>query len=135
MFKKTMIAGFAMLIAIFSFQPVQEAEAKTRVHIGIGAYGGYNPYYGRGGYRPYYGPRYYGDPYPRRRYEPRPRRRYGRVSCRQAKRIIRRAGYRRIRVRDCRGKQFKFHAKRRGRWWVIGVLSRSGRMYGIRRLR
>jgi len=147
MFKKTMIAGFVMLFAIFAFQPVQEAEAKPNIHIGIGGfnpyYGGYDPYYGRGRYPPryyerrYYEPRrrYYGDPRPRQRYVPRSKRRYGRVNCRQAKRIVRRSGYRRIRATDCRGKQFKFHAKRGGRWWVIGVLSKNGRMYGIHRLR
>ncbi len=144
MFKKTIIAGFALLIAVFAFQPVNQAEAKVRVQIGIGGYGGYNPYYDGYGnrYRPhyrqrYYGPGYYGDYRPRRyRYVPRyrPRRATRRLNCRQARRVVRSYGYRNIRALDCRGKRYTFNAIKHGRWYQVRLNSRNGRLFGVRRL-
>jgi len=133
MLKKTIIAGFALLIAAFAFQPVDSADAKVRIHIGIG-----DPYYGG----PYYGDPYYNpDPY-YRGYEPRyrpvpryrPRLRPGRISCRQARRIVRRNGFRNIRVVDCTGKQYNFRATKRGHWYRMRMRSNSGRIYHIRRM-
>ena len=142
MFKKIFVICFAV-VAMFALQPVEKAEAKVRVHIGIGGPGGYygGPYYG-GGYQPYYRPRYYAPrPYyggynPRRhRYAPtyRPRR-VGRLNCRQARRVVRNRGYRNIRSIDCRGRRFTFHAIKRGRWYRVRMNSRNGRLFGIRRL-
>ena len=142
MLKKTIIAGFAMLIAVFAFQPVEKADAKVRVQIGIGGYpayyggGYYAPYYGHGGgYRTYYRPRYY--PYyggyaPRYRYVPRYRAR--RISCAQGKRIMRARGYRNVRARDCRGRKYRFTGRKRGAWYSIGIRSRNGSIYSIRRI-
>jgi len=136
MLKKTIITSFAIMIAFFAFQPVENAEAKTRVHIGVGVGGyGYGPYYGPGygygGYGPYYGPGYYAPrPYyyaPRRAYRGR------RISCQRAKRIVRNHGYHRVRARDCRGKQYSFTGRKRGRNYVIKMRSRTGRIYSVRR--
>jgi len=139
MVKKTIIAGFALLIAVFAFQPVKQAEAKVRVQISIGGFGGYNPHYGGYGYgyRPrYYGQGYYDGYYPRYRQVPRyrPRRAARRLNCRQAKRVVRRNGYRNIRALDCRGARYSFRAVKHGRWYRFRMNSRSGRLYGIRRL-
>lgn len=137
MLKKTIIAGFALLIAAFAFQPVEKAEAKVKVHIGIGGGYGYDPYYDRG-YRPrprYYDPDpYYGGGYyaPPPRY--RPRRVTRRLNCRQARRVLRNYGYRNIRTLNCRGKRYKFNAVKRGRWYRVRMNSRNGRLFGIRRL-
>ncbi len=140
MLKKTIIAGFALLIAAFAFQPVEKAEAKVKVHIGVGGGYGYDPYYDRR-YIPrprYYDPDpYYGGGYyvPPPRYRPRPRpRRYGRINCRTAKRIIRNNGYRSVRARDCSGRKYRFKARKRGRWYSIGILSRNGVIYSVKRL-
>ncbi len=130
MLKKTIIAGFALVIATFAFQPVTNADAKVRIHIGIGALYD-DPYYG-GGYNrdPYYRgyePRYRPVPL----YRPKPRTR--RVNCRQAKRILQRRGFYRIRVGNCRGKRYRFTAKRRGAWYNVRMHARNGDIFSIRR--
>lgn len=126
MFKKSFIIASALLAAIFVFQPVEQADARVNVHIGVGApffYGG--PYYG--------GPYYYGPYYGRRHYV-RPRRSYRRISCARGRRIVRARGYYRVRARDCTGKSYSFTAKKHGRWYRIHMRSRNGRIYRIRRL-
>jgi hypothetical protein len=124
MFKKTIIAATALVAAFVAFQPVQEAEAKVNLHIGIGVPG----YYGGG----YYGPGYYEPDYyvPRRRYRPRPR--YVRkLSCRQARRIVARHRYHNIRAVDCGGVRYGFHAKRNGRWYRMRMNARTGHIYSV----
>ena len=139
MFKKTIIACLALLIAVFAFQPIEKAEARTRVHIGVGIGPGYGGYYG--GY-PYYGPGYYYAPpvpyyggyyAPRRTY--RPRRHARRISCRRARRIVRNRGYRNVRTIDCTGRGYSFLGRRRGRLYKISMRSRSGRITSISRYR
>jgi len=143
MFKKTLIASMAILIAAFTFAPVETSEAKTRVHIGVGIGGyGYGPYYDPYyGYGPFYGHRYgpyyggyYGGYYPGPRYYV-PRRHYRgrRISCKRAKRIVRNHGYRRVRARDCSGRNYKFYGRKRGRNYEIRMKSRNGRIYSVRR--
>jgi len=143
MLKKTIITGFAIMIAFFAFQPIENAEAKTRVHIGVGVggygYGGpyYGPGYGYGGYGPYYGPGYYGPgyynprPYYGGHYAPRRAYRGRRISCKRAKRIVRNHGYHRVRARDCRGKTYSFSGRKRGRTYIIKLRSRTGRIFKV----
>jgi len=143
MLKKSFIVSLALLIAAFAFAPVENAEAKTRVHIGVGV-GGYGPYYG--GYGPYYGPGpyyggyygpgpYYGGPPPYygRYYAPRRTYRRGRISCKRGKRIVRNNGYRKVRARDCRGKTYSFSGRKRGRTYIIKMRSRTGRIFRVTR--
>ena len=138
MLKKTIIAGFAMFIAIFAFEPVQDAQAKVKVYIGNGGYygGGYNPYYRDPYYRPrprYYDPvPYYGNPYPPRRRYIAPHRR-GRISCARGKRIVRNRGFYKVKARDCRGRNYMFHARKNGKKYRVYVKSRNGRVYRINR--
>jgi hypothetical protein len=71
----------------------------------------------------------------RRNYYPRDYRRYdyypeayayAKLSCRQAKRLLRDAGYRRVRAFDCRGREFGFNAKRGKRRYVVIVDAYTG---------
>lgn len=125
MFKKTIIAATALVASVVAFQPVEKAEARVNVGIGIGVPGYY------GGYAPgYYSPGYYGGGY----YAPRPRYyapRRGRISCRRARRIVRNHGYYRVRAIDCSGSRYTFHAKRGGIWYRLRMKSRSGRIYKV----
>lgn len=119
MLKKTIIAAAAVFASFVAFQPVEQAEARVNVHIGLGAPG----YYGGGYYTP--APRYYA---------PRPVYRSHRWSCGQVRRKLRNRGYYRIRSVDCSGSRFTFHAKRRGVWFRIRAKSFHGRIYKVRYL-
>ncbi len=115
MIKQTIIAAGAVAAAVFAFQPQQAmAGPKVHFHIGVPYYDGYRPYYGHG---PYYGHRHYYRPHLRRR-----------ISCRQARRMLRHRGFRRIQVRDCHGRRYVFTARRDGEWWRVRMSSRSGRI-------
>ncbi len=116
MFKKTIIAAFALAASFVAFQPVEQAQARVNIDIGIGGPGYYNPGY----YQPYY------RPVPV--YRPRPR--YVN-RCNRARRIIRNRGYYRIRAIDCSGRRFTFHAKRGGVWYRLRVKARSGHIYKV----
>lgn len=123
MLKKSLFATLALVAAFSAFQPVEKAEARVNVDIGIGV-----PYYGNGRY---YEPYYYAAPR-RRYYAPRPApRRYGRLSCGEARRIVRNHGYRRVRAIDCSGNRYTFHAMRGGEWYRIRMRSRTGRIYKV----
>lgn len=55
--------------------------------------------------------------------------RSGRLSCREARSMVRANGYRNVSVRDCDGGTYVFHAKRNGRTFLVYVNSRNGRMW------
>lgn len=117
MSKNIIIAGTALVAAFAVFQPVEKAQAGVNLDIGIvipvhGSYGGYH--------RPHH-------------YAPR-RRAYGRISCRQARRIVRNRGFYRVRTIRCGGYNYVFHAKKRGLWWRMNIKATTGSMYAVRRL-
>lgn len=78
------------------------------------------PFYGNhdGGY-------YYGLP---------DRRRSARYSCAQARRLVRNAGYRRVRATDCRGRIYGFAASRDGRRYSLRSNARRGTIVSVKRL-
>ena len=130
------------------------SEAKTRVHLGIGlgldspGYGGNYGYYNGGpgyycrdtlifdncyrrwpGIAGHYSSRrvhdypYYYDGYRR------PQRVYrNKISCNDAQRMVRSAGYVNIRPRDCVGTRYSFRATDHGRRYVVSVDAITGRM-------
>ncbi len=141
--KSMIFGGFALLgvAAVVVPAMVSPAEAKTRVHVGVGL--GYDPFwddcenpglidYCRYGYYPgtyhrrvwpgyynsYHRP-YYRDPY--FRFE-------SRNSCSAAALTIRNSGYRNVRALDCRGRYFKYQASRRGKIYTFNVDTRTGRI-------
>jgi hypothetical protein len=124
MLKKFLMA--AGLAAAFSLS-AQVAEAKVKVHIGIGQPGGYCYY----NYDPFrcggYG--YY--PYPEH-FVPHPGYSYDRVSCSEARWIVRERGFRDVRTTGCGGKFHVFIARKKGEIFKIKVYSRSGRIHSIR---
>jgi len=122
MLKKSVIVATALFASVVALQPVEKAEAKVHVGIGIGIPG----YYGGG----YYGGGYYGHGHG---YGYRPHYRY-RMSCGKARRKIRHHGFYRIRALDCSGSRYTFKAKRHGDWYKIRLNSRTGRIIRIRHL-
>lgn len=55
-----------------------------------------------------------------------PRERYGRLSCGEARRIVRRSGFRNVSTIECRGRTYTFLATRNGRDIRVYVNSRTG---------
>jgi hypothetical protein len=137
---KSILAAAAVAFGALTLNGA-DAEAKTRVHIGIGVgdpfyYGEcdysliFNDcgYYGRPRYfyRPYYAvPRHYRRPYIERRY-------VDKLSCGDARRELRARGYRDIAVRDCGGQYYSFNATRRGHAVRVTINAYSGDVTRIR---
>ena len=119
--KFLMAAGLAAAFTLSS----QVAEAKVKVFLGIGdsgyCYRHYDPFY-CGGNHYYPRPEFY-DPYPDF---------YDRVSCKEAKWIVRERGFHEVRTASCGGKYHVFIAKKRGGVFQIRVYSRNGRIHSIR---
>lgn len=78
-------------------------------------------------YRPpiYVDPGYYRPPVYEGRY---------RLSCREARQIVRSEGFRDVRAVDCEGRTYQFEARRRGRPVLVVVSSRSGEILDVSRL-
>lgn len=123
-----MVKKFLMAAGLASafFLSAQVAEAKVNVTIGIGQPGGYCYYnydpFRCGGYGYYPRPGFY-DPYPDS---------YDRVSCKEARWIVRERGFRDVRTASCGGKYHVFFGKKRGEIFRIKVYSRNGRIHSIR---
>ena len=137
--KGTLAAG--LMAVSLAVSPVA-AEAKTKVHVGIGigswgggCYGQFRRHCGYGwghGYRSHIGVYPYYDPYFRR--HPRVYYRYNRVTCGEARNILRDRGFHRIRSRDCGGSTYVFTAVKRGHVYRVAISSRSGAIIGTRRI-
>lgn len=52
----------------------------------------------------------------------------GRLSCGEARRVVRNSGFRNVATIECRGRTYTFEATRRGRDVTVFVDSRSGRI-------
>lgn len=128
--KSIIAAGAVLLGAALSFPPIDTAEAKTRVHIGIGVGAPYyncrdtvfDDCYDRWpGYYSYRPQRYY--------YRERPRVIYrDKASCSEARRALRSYGYRNVRAMDCEGRNYSFRASRNGKVYRVKVDAYSGRI-------
>jgi hypothetical protein len=58
---------------------------------------------------------------------------YDRLSCREARQIVREEGFRSVRVIECEGRSYQFQARRNGRTFIVVVSSRSGDIIDVRR--
>ncbi len=145
MFLKSVFTAAMLFLA--SAPMSQPAEAKTRVHIGVG-FG--DPWFDRGcpwqltdlqcefrrrhfgddyyGSRFYYGPRYrlYHRPYRSYRY-------VDKMSCTEARLTLRQHGYGNISKRDCSGKFYSFNATRKGRAYRVNINAYTGETNRTRR--
>ena len=125
MFKKILVA--AGLAAAFLVS-AQVAEAKVKVFVGIGQPGGYCYYnydpFRCGNYGYYPRPGYF-VPHPDYDYR-------DRVSCGEARSIVRARGFHDVRTTDCGGKNHTFIGRKKGGIFQIKVYSRNGRIHSIR---
>jgi hypothetical protein len=126
--KKLLLAAGLLVAGYVS--TASPAMADVDVNVGIGVpgvgYGYPGPEYDYYDYRA--GPDYrfregYGW------YRPVYRPGFGRLSCGEARRLVRRSGYRNVAARDCSGRTYTFNATRNGRVVVIYVNSRNGRVW------
>lgn len=110
---------------VMAFAVPTAADAKTNVKIYLGA-----PHYDyqvgpgwryREGYGWYDYERY-------GQYDPIVIRR-GRLSCGEARRIVRNSGFRNVETIECNGRTYTFEATRRGRDVTVFVNSRNGRIW------
>lgn len=106
------------------------AEAKTQLYIGFGPphlwsedcewigrrYHCYGPHYGNPHYYPGYG--YYNDP-PHFAH---------RIACAEAKSMVRKRGYHKVKTQDCSGRSYSFTASKNGHRYLVKVNAYTGRM-------
>lgn len=119
--QKSLIAALVAL-PLLAFAPPSAKAGGVDIGVGIGI--GDPDYYGPG-------PGYFDDDYeyrPRRYYRDRPRR-FGRLSCGEARRLVRRNGFRNVSARDCSGGTYSFNATRRGVRVRVYVDARSGAVW------
>lgn len=55
-----------------------------------------------------------------------------RISCREARAIVRSEGFRNVKTIDCEGRQYQFRATYRGRPVIVIISARSGRILDVR---
>lgn len=124
MLKPLLTAG-AILLAGLAMTSPADARASVGIYFGVPFY----EYQGGPGWRYYDGYGWYdygryGD-FNRRYYRER-----NWMSCREARRLVDRSGYDRVRVIECNGRTYTFSAlNRRGRMVTIYVNARSGAMW------
>ena len=118
--KTTLFALAAALPLLGSLAPAADAKVNFDIYFGV-------PYYsqqigpdyrfrdGRGWYRDEF--------YVDRRYDDR---RSARLSCGEARRIVRRNGFRNVSARECSGRTYTFSATRKGRSVIVYVNARTG---------
>jgi hypothetical protein len=105
---RSIAAACAVAASLFAYTP---AQADVDFDIGVGF--GFGPGWG---YDPGY---YYGDvDY------------YG-ISCGEGRRIVRHAGFRRVRTLDCRGRTFAYSGWRHGDRYIVRLSRRSGRIVDV----
>jgi hypothetical protein len=121
--RKTLFAAGLMFAGFTSFAVPAMADVDVDVNLGFPG-PGYNYY----DYR--VGPDWrFRDGYGWYRPVPRPGYGVGRLSCGEARRIVRQSGYRNVAARNCSGRTYTFLATRNGRNVVIYVNSRNGRIW------
>jgi hypothetical protein len=111
--------GFFLATAVaatLAFAMPTTADAKVKIYLGLPHYG-YQvgpDYRYREGYGWYQDRNYY---------------RRGRLSCGEARRVVRNSGYRNVDTIECNGRTYTFEATRRGRDVTVFVNSRNGRIW------
>ncbi|WP_421696469.1 hypothetical protein [Aestuariivirga sp.] len=118
MLKRTMLAmAAAAAMAVMSFA-AEPAEARVNVYLGV-------PYYGYqvAPHWRYYNGRGWYDPYAYSNVQP------GKLSCGQARRLVKDRGYYNISAVDCVGKIYTFWAFRNGKRFYVSVNSWTGAVW------
>jgi hypothetical protein len=114
---KILIAASVLAAALSVGIPsIAQADTKFKLYLGLPHYSyrvgpDYRFREGYGWYRPGVGVR------------------YGRLSCNEAKRMVRNSGFRNVSTIECQGRTYTFEAERRGRDVTVYVNSRTGAVW------
>ena len=119
--KKTIIGLLAAVAITGGMASLAEAKTNFRIYLGEPYYDrqmgpDYRYYDGRGWYQ--YQPDYQNQP-----------RNRGRISCNEARRIVRDRGFRNVATRECEGRTYTFTARRNGNRILLYVNSRTGAVW------
>lgn len=117
---KSLFLATAVAATLAFAMPTTADAAKVKIYLGMPHYG-YQmgpDYRFREGYGWYQDSRYYNN----NRYN------RGRLSCGEARRVVRNSGFRNVDTIECRGRTYTFEATRRGRDVTVFVDSRTGRL-------
>ena len=111
--KKVILALLAATAITAGLATVADAKTSFRIYLGEPYYNSqispdYQYYNGRGWHRPM------------QRY---------RISCREARQIVRDKGFRNVSTRECEGRTYTFSAMRRGNPTLVYVNSRTGAVW------
>lgn len=124
---KSLLAAGLLAVSAVALPGIAEAKTKIGVYFGVPFYDGevrndylFEPDYG------WYAPEY--------RYRVHRNQGYGRVSCNQAARQLRNAGYRNIVAIDCTGRSYEFRARKNGRNVTLSYNARTRFYSRIQRL-
>jgi hypothetical protein len=114
--KKAILGILASALLLGGVASVAEAKTNFRLYLGV-------PYYDQrlgDDYRYYPNRGWY-------RYQARPNRgNYGRISCNQARNLVRNQGYRNVVARECEGRTYTFSARRNNNRVIVYVNARNG---------
>jgi hypothetical protein len=131
MLRKMLLAcSIALPLGLVGSMPSAQADTDVDIHFGVPFYTHqvgprYRYYDGYGWYDANRYPRFRGGDYDDDYVAVRP----GRLSCGEARRIVRNNGFRNVKARDCDGRTYSFIGSRNGRSVVIYVDARNGRMW------
>ena len=101
---KPIAAACALAASLFAYTPAQ-ADVDFDIDVGLG----FGPRWGYDyGYVDYRG-----------------------ISCGEGRRIVRHAGFRRVRTLDCRGRTFAYSGWRHGDRYIVRLSRRSGRIVDV----
>lgn len=114
--KGLLFASAVAATLAFAMPTTASADTKVKLYFGVPHYG-YQvgpDYRYRSGYGWYLDRNYYNR---------------GRISCGEAKRIVRNSGFRNVNTVECSGRTYTFEATRRGRDVTVFVNSKNGRIW------
>lgn len=116
MITKSLIAAAAVAASLTALAPVQQAQAKVHIDVGVNLGGGFYPGYGYGGgYYPVYEPYYDG------------------ISCNKGRKIVNWSGFHNANAIDCSAPVYQYMAWKNGHKFKVKV-GMSGDIIGVKKI-
>jgi hypothetical protein len=116
MITKSLIAAAAVAASLTALAPVQQAEAKVHIDVGVNLGGGFYPGYGYGGgYYPVYEPYDSG------------------ISCNKGRKIVNWSGFHNANAFDCSAPVYQYMAWKNGHKYKVKV-SMNGNIIGVKKV-
>jgi hypothetical protein len=116
MITKSLIAAAAVAASLTALAPVQQAQAKVHIDVGVNLGGGFYPGYGYGGgYYPVYEPYDSG------------------ISCNKGRKIVNWSGFHNANAFDCSAPVYQYMAWKNGHKYKVKV-SMNGNIIGVKKV-